>query len=496
MESNAWKAKRYDDLLAAAGDQLEQKILGFDLLSVQTAGLRWKAERYDELMRLSGERALSRLKNFDSLVAQVREHKLKQEEFLEIIEAKFPTQFIRLRVFEAKINKRLSKYENLATHATTLEAKAARYDELVELSGERIAAKLAHYDELLAQQNAKSWKIRRYDNLVSIGGERIAAKLRAYDGLIEETKRLRGDSRRMALRYGASEALSGETPGAADATPDYSIVVVLGAARSGTTMVGSYLAWAPECHDLPQEAAPLFAAMRNHAGLLAASDRFMSDENRIAADASTQAYLRLFCDAYHAQQKTPTIVFRSPALTRYFNVMQDLFTFAPTKFICCVRDPRDTCVSLLDWNARAIEKGRAPILEAPTAETAAEFYMGYYNGILALKDRVDPNRLMFVRYEDAIREAKKMASQIGQFAGVQLDGFDPAAPWPDNSYDFQKDKDTNLAVTPLYGKPPSESQIGRYQDRLTAEEIAKIEEICEPVIRAFRYDSRLADVLP
>lgn len=494
MESNAWKAKRYDDLLAAAGDQLEQKILGFDLLSVEVTNLRWKAERYDEYMRLAGERALSRIRNFDSLVAQVKEHKLKHEEYLAIMEAKASWQYIRLRAFENKVGGRLKRYERLAAHAASLEWKANRYDELVALGGERIAAKLAQYDELLAQQNARSWKIRRYDNLVSIGGERTAAKLRAYDGLVDDNKRLRTEARETALRYGAGLVDGKDAAPAVDA-PDYSIVIVLGAARSGTTMIGSYLAWAPECHELPQEAAPLFAAMRNHTLLLAASERFMGHENKVAADASTQAYLKLFCDAYHGQQKTPTIVFRSPALTRYFNVLQDLFTFAPTRFVCCVRDPRDTCVSLLDWNDRAIKRGRAPILDAPTAETAAEFYMGYYNGILALRDRIDPNRLMFVRYEDAIRDAQKTAGQIGQFARVNLEGFDPNAPWPDNSYDFQKDKETNLAVTPLYGKPPSESQIGRYKDRLTDEDIAKVEEICEPVIRAFRYDSRLDDAL-
>ena len=489
MEDNEWKAKRYDDLLRIAGDQLERKITGYDLLAVEAAALRWKAERYDELMRLAGERALSRIRNFESLVAQVKEHQQKQLEYEKMIEAQFPRIFVRLRIYETKINRRLARYERMHARMQTLEWKAARYDELITLGGERIAAKLEHYDELLAQQNAKNWKVRRYDNLTALGGERTAAKLRAYDGLLADNKRLSSELRKATLQLGGAE---GE--GRPDA--DYKIIMVLGAARTGTTMIGSYFAWAPECHGLTPEAAPLFAAMRNHANLMGASERFMGVENKLAADAATQSYLRLFCDSYQAQQKTPAIVFRSPALTRYFNVLHELLDFATIRYVVCVRDPRDACVSLLDWNARMVEQGRKPVLDAPTAEAAAELYMGYYKNVLSLREIVDPMQLTFVRYEDAVRDPINTAARLGAFAGVDLSDFDPEAPWPDKSHDFQAEKETNLAVTPLYGRPPSESQIGRYQDRLSPDEIARIEETCEPIIRAFRYDSRLADALP
>lgn len=520
MESVEWKAQRYDQLLQLGGEKLLAKVEGYDRLAGEVAALKWKAERYDELMEVAGEKALSRLRQYDALVGQLNEYRHKANEYSKLLKMKFQRFGARLDEVDANFSHKIGQYETLRSKVEALEWKAHRYDELVKIGGERVLAKLQNYDDLMAGRAAQSWKIRRYDALVELGGERAAAKLRAYDGLLEDVRRLKSEMREERQRVqieareerrqlqaeareeqrrlraearAAMERLGNSASDSDAATAPYSAVIVLGAARTGTTLVGSFLAWAPECHALPQEAGPLLTAMQGCSRLFGASNRFMGDENRTAAEAATRTYLRLFFDSYHAQQQTPTIVFRSPALTRHFAQLADLIDFCPARYVVCVRDPRDTVVSLLDWHRRATEAGRNPILDEASPAAAAAFYMGYYNNVMTAKDGIDPAKLMFVRYEDAVRDAHAVAQRIGAFTDVDLNGFDPDAPWPDKSYDFQAEKSTNLAVTPLYGKPPSESQIGRFREQLTPEEVAQVEDICQPIFRAFGYVSTMAD---
>ncbi len=528
------KADRYDELIQIAGEKTMSRLQQFDALAVEVSAYRWKALRYDNLVQIGGEQVAAKLRKYEKLIeiggekasaelpagGEQIDEKLECYDSLKAkanaLQEKADRYDELIQIAGEKTMSRLQQFDALAAEVSASRWKARRYDNLVQLGGEQVATKLRKYEELVELSGSRRWKARRYDELIEIGGEKASGKLRAYDKMADETRQLRIRAKRYetlaadlkAARQAlqqltGGQAVDGADGGAADAEgvasakavePPYSVVFVLGAARTGTTLLGSFLAWSADSHALPSEAAPLFSAMRSHVNLIAASKRFMGDQSRIAADTALQIYFRMFFDAYYRQQGVSRLVFRSPGITRYFTELCELIDFVPVKFVCCVRDPRDACVSLLEWNRRTIEKGqRRPILPAPTATAAAMFFMDYYKDILAAREGVEPSVLTFVRYEDATGDARRVAKSLEAFTGIDLSDFDPEAPWPEQSYDFQARKAANLAVTPLYGEPPSDQQVGRYRDALTPEEIAKIEQICAPIFTAFGYERDTVD---
>ena len=162
----------------------------------------------------------------------------------------------------------------------------------------------------------------------------------------------------------------------------------------------------------------------------------------------------MFFDEYHSQKKVQTLVFRSPALARYVFEIIDIIDFFPIKYICCLHGPRDTCLSILEWNAKRVSAGEKPILPRHDVYEAAQFFMSYYNPILRLDSVESKKSLMYAKYEDAATTPGDTAAALADFTGLDLSDFDPGAGWSDNSHDFQSERDTNFAVTKLYGKAP------------------------------------------
>lgn len=222
------------------------------------------------------------------------------------------------------------------------------------------------------------------------------------------------------------------------------------------------------------------------------TEPFVGGANRRIADAVTQNYLKLFCDEYFLCQQVDTLVFRSPALTRYIFEMLNLMNFAPTKFVCCLRDPRDACLSILEWNAKLVSSGAKPVLRRQDAHAAAEFFMGYYNRILRFRDVVEKRDVKFLKYEESVSAPAETVAALGGFTGLDLSAFDPSAQWPENSHDFQAESDLNFAVTPLYGQAPSATQIGRYKTVLSDEDVTAIETVCRTYMDQFGYEPRSA----
>lgn len=275
-------------------------------------------------------------------------------------------------------------------------------------------------------------------------------------------------------------------------SPSYSVVIVLGAARTGTTLLASYLAWAKTTHGLPREAAPLLNAMVQRQRIVNNSEAFLENSSDKIANVVTKTYIRMFFDEYKEQQKVDTLIFRSPALSRYIFELINLIDFVPTKYICCLRDPRDTCVSIMDWNAKRVSAGEQPILPRHDVYEAAQFFMSYYNSILRL-DKVEPNKnLMFAKYEDAVTAPGGTIATLAEFTDLDLSDFDSDAGWSANSHDFQSERDTNFAVTKLYGRPPSSAQVGRYKEVLSKEDVGIIEAVCRVFMDRFDYE-RIAD---
>lgn len=354
------------------------------------------------------------------------------------------------------------------------------------------------------------WKAERYDEIVAAGGDDALEKLRAYDELARKAARLdtldaaasgkldafvngyRGVFGRLQEARRALERVAGAPAGEAPATTPaeataYRLVFLLGGARTGTTLVGSYLAWAPETHRLPREAGPLLSAFRYRKEAVASSRKFIGKRCDYAADVATRAYVRLFIEAEHAQRQAAALVFRSPALTRHLGELAEIVDFAEAVYLCCLRDPRDACVSLLDWDRRARDAGRPPVLPSDDAAGAAAHFMGFYARMLDPADASAAVAVHFVRYEDAVADPARTVAALASATGLDLSSFDATAPWQDGAVDYTAEAGANHAVTPLYGAAPSDSQVGRYRASLSAGDIARIEDVCGPFMERFGY---------
>lgn len=515
------RAKRYSDLVEIGGDKAAAKLKRYDDLVEELAELRQKARRYDDLIDIGGERAAAKLRQFNDLTEEAAGLRLKARRYDDLVE-----------IGGDRAAAKLKRYDAIAEEAAALRLKAKRYDELLEIGGDRAAAKLRQYDAMSAELAELRQKVRRleaaatpadeaselrrkakrYDDLIAVGGERAVQKLRAYDQVAEDLRRLRWKAKRyddlvdeaggaLARRVRNFDAVAGSlretrralermTLGADSAAEQraYGLVFVLGGARTGTHLVDSYLSWSDDTHDLQREASPLLTAMRNRDNLANASETFSGDANRHAADIATQTYLRLFFDARHAQLRKPMLTFRSPALTRYVYELQDLIPFASVRFVCCLRDPRDACLSLLEWHRRAVAAGRAPILPDDAPAAAAEFFMSYYNRLMDFAGADGRDDLLLVKYEDAVSDPKAAVARLAAFAGLDLSRFDPGAPWPGAAPDYQAEASGNMAVTPLYGQAPSAGQVGRYRQAFAEDDIRAIEQIAASYMTRFGYD--------
>ena len=214
------------------------------------------------------------------------------------------------------------------------------------------------------------------------------------------------------------------------------------------------------------------------------TEAFVGGANRRIADSVTQTYLKTISDEYFLKQQVGTLVFRSPALTRYVFELRNLMNLALTKYVCCLRDPRDACLSIMEWNAKLVSSGAKPVLRRHDVHEAAEFFMGYYNRMLRFHDVIAKREVLIVKYEDAVSAPAQTVAALGAFTGLDLSDFDPAGGWPENSHDFQAARDLNFAVTPLYGAPPSPAQIGRLTDVFSEADVRAIEVTCKPYMDA------------
>ena len=130
------------------------------------------------------------------------------------------------------------------------------------------------------------------------------------------------------------------------------------------------------------------------------------------------------------------------------------------------------------------------------ARKLSHYYRNYYFRFLRGDFNVLQSNLFLVRYEDLVTQTGQVVDQIRAFTGLALTDYDPASEWQRRAEDYdQRRDDPDLAAwtTELHGKGVSDSQIGRYSEMLSPEDIAIIEGECREVMRPFRYDALATD---
>lgn len=189
------------------------------------------------------------------------------------------------------------------------------------------------------------------------------------------------------------------------------------------------------------------------------------------------------------------LVLKNPELVHYFPGLSQLAEGA--KFFLTVRDPRDTVVSMRAVASKQRDKGISSTLTKMNddARQLSRHYLSYYHRLLQGDLDILQSCLFLVRYEDLVTQTGQVVEQMRDFTGLALADYDPGSEWERSAEDYDQrraDPDRAPWTTELHGKAVSDSQIGKFREILSPEDIAIIEEECQAVMRPFKYDTLAA----
>jgi len=216
-------------------------------------------------------------------------------------------------------------------------------------------------------------------------------------------------------------------------------VFIIGVSRSGTTMLFRLLSECPELGALPGEGHNLWRAFHHPRSSGWSSDAVRAGEVRRGERRFVAAYLRSYFPNARFVEKTPENSFRVPYL---------LELFPDARFIIVRRDPLDTINSLINawrdprgrfrsyivpedleipgyphrrrWCFSLIE-GWRDLRTSTVPEIVCAQWEAYVEALAAARERIKPERLLEVYFEDLIGEPKSTGRRLCDFAEVAYD---------------------------------------------------------------------------
>jgi hypothetical protein len=156
---------------------------------------------------------------------------------------------------------------------------------------------------------------------------------------------------------------------------------------------------------------------------------------------------------------------------RYVSLVPELDrAFPDARYIHLVRDPRDVVRSAMEvW------------FGGNTALTAAEEWLERVGAGLAAGQLVG-ERMYLLRFEDLLLDPQGTLGKLARFLDLPA-LFDPSHTGGDSG-SLAREQHLAKLTSPLDPKV-----IGRYRQSLSAREIAEIEQLCQPFLRSFGYES-------
>ena len=148
-------------------------------------------------------------------------------------------------------------------------------------------------------------------------------------------------------------------------------------------------------------------------------------------------------------------------------------TFPTAKFLHMIRDGRDVAASMIRSNAGA-----------SNLEEAARRWLFSVKQARKLATQLPPDQFLEIRYEDLVRDSSVKMRQICQFCGIEyqqimLDYWQLPTTVEHRLFAHHK----NL------GRPLFTDSIGRWRERLSAEEAEYVTERLGPVLAEYGYGS-------
>jgi hypothetical protein len=252
------------------------------------------------------------------------------------------------------------------------------------------------------------------------------------------------------------------------ALPPCDIIFILGARRSGTTLLNSILCRATETNDHLAEVQPL-----TH--LMAAFEWSEQNYQRLTADFFTErstfnSFRAETCNtflehAWRASGRPAKLVLKNPELS--LHIATALTLWPQARMLACVRDPRDQIASELAVRRRLGDAGAPPI-----AQLCANLAR-YLDPIIAAADSA-LRRIQIVRYEDLVGDPDNTVAALAATCGLDLSAFSPKQDWPISEHLIER-MAPRPSFSALYGKPITADRIGAYAAELSSGDVNMVE---------------------
>ena len=224
--------------------------------------------------------------------------------------------------------------------------------------------------------------------------------------------------------------------------------------------------------------------------------RFVFDDRDQAAAFFRGMILRYLQHLRSRWPEAEHVVVKQPLLTSHFPTMAALMPRA--RFVIMVRDPRDVIASL----RRVAEREGAELGTSASIHRDMPFYvrrmMSFYRRPLAAFGPRDGVQVMWVRYEDLVAAPENAARRLGDFTGIDLSGYQSAAPWrgwDDGTVDIDERR-TAPFFSPLWGGPVTTERVAAWQEILSEEEAAEVARAMAGFMQAFGYADAAAPAAP
>ena len=211
------------------------------------------------------------------------------------------------------------------------------------------------------------------------------------------------------------------------------IIVICGPRRTGTTLMNQILCADPGANAQVGEARIVTRLLEAFAWADENFDHivkwyFVDNEayQRFAAETMD----RLLHEAWRALGCKDKLVLKAPAFSAIVDQAMELLP--NSQFVVCVRHPLDQIASDLEVGLRQIERGIKTDNRAAKRNVAgfARTYVNRYEKLLAAAER-EPNRFVFVRYEDVVSSPRTTVASLEKDLDLDLSGYDPEQEWVD-----------------------------------------------------------------
>jgi hypothetical protein len=158
----------------------------------------------------------------------------------------------------------------------------------------------------------------------------------------------------------------------------------------------------------------------------------------------------------------------TPSSIKHFDILNDLFP--ESKFIFIIRDPRAVYASVkgLDWGAN-------------TPLRLSEIWIEYAAIYFSLQ-KMYPNRICLIKYEDVLTNAPLQLNILCDFIGID---------YSDSLLDGKGFKIPGYTASQhaLVGKDLDKSRIEKWKNELKKDDILIVESQCQTIMSAFGYQN-------